>query len=285
MCVNYFGRGTLPRASVSRNFREIPTTFWPTVCRPMVILAILARSHGGLEVRSTIFRKVILRLEADADIAVFSADAARVATCSADGVLRIWDGQSGSCLMELNTRRKKISALAFSTDSPYVALLTAENVMQMWDLDSGKCLRERTSHYRGSVIGFALVGQEVKVACSLPDGRIRILNPISDNCDLEFASYQGTVMGGALSPDGTQLASLSGDGTLLVWDIATEPRVRLRYQFFEDGSWACLDVVKDGVVQVFRDAWRYLGWFASDSKGHKIHFPIETSGALKEFRP
>jgi len=245
--------------------------------------SIIVPSHDGLEICAAASGERLLRLAGDSDVAIFSPDGTQVASGLNNGGLRIWDRASGKCRLELNGGRGRHLTLAFSQDGKFLASISHENTLRVWDLSSGKCLRERTCHY-GTVIGCAFVDGGVKVATNLPDGRIRIFDPVSNECYVEFSSCQGIVIGGAFSPDSRSLASLSKDGTVCIWDIATEPQLRLRTHFFQDGSWACLSLVTNNVIQVFGDAWRRLGWFASNLNGNMIHYPIESSGALAEFK-
>jgi WD40 repeat protein len=242
---------------------------------------IIVPYHGGLEIRATASDDRVLQLKGHADVAAFSLDGTRLASGSRDGALQIWDRLSGKCLLELDAQRGGVSALVFSPDGKFLASISPENTSKIWDLSSAKCIKERTSR-SGTVIGCAFVGESMKIAFSFPDGRIRISDAMSGECYLEFSGHQGKVIGGALSPDCRCLALLSSDGTLLVWDVATDPQLRFRIQFFQNGSWACLDLVTNRVVEVFGDAWRRLGWFAADLNGHMIHYPIEASGVLAE---
>jgi len=93
--------------------------------------------------------------------------------------------------------------------------------------------------------------------------------------------HESTVTSCAFAPDGRQLASASGDGTVRLWDLAAEREVHLCIQHFRDGSWAVLDLSNNRVVEASGDAWRWIGLMVTDpSTGAVTRYPAETLGPL-----
>jgi WD40 repeat protein len=112
----------------------------------------------------------------------FSPDGKRLASASGNTV-KLWDAQSGEETLTLKGFTNDIvRSVAFSPDGKRLASASSDTV-KLWDTQSGEETRTLKGH------------TNIQFLC---------------------------VMSVAFSPDGKRLASASGDGTLKVWDIASE---------------------------------------------------------------
>jgi WD40 repeat protein len=145
---------------------------------------------------------------------MFSPDGEAVITCSADGVLRIWDAITLRLKDELDTRVKGVSACTSST--PFV-LGTESGVVTMVGYDASVTLGShigRISRCRvspdgarlasGSVDGTLKIWNLSRVKNADDSARSALVEPWTFNCDAERL-----------------LARDRADGSVKVWDVRT----------------------------------------------------------------
>ena len=178
---------------------------------------------------------------------VFSPDGKRMATGNCDvtghGALQLWATATGSLLWKHEQPKKSSQAIsdaasgwvrsvAFSPDGQWLVSGQQVGTLRLWDAYTGEELREPWD------LGEAVAG----VACS-PGGewvaaagvkKAYLLDIASGKILREFAGHQSQswLSDVAFSPDGNILATGSGDGTAILWDVAglkgSAPRVPVR---------------------------------------------------------
>lgn len=184
----------------------------------------------------------------------FSPDGRRVASSSgvsssdrdALGTLRIFDSRSGLELLSLRGHEGFVEALAFGPDGRRLASAGAprtpgsgtesDRTLKVWDTATGATLSTYSAHHRG---GRAVVWSPDgdRIFSGGMDGRLKAW-PTSPPPEARvLRGHAGPVLRIALSPDGKQLASSSGQGesdrpgtggvanTVRLWDLETDSPV------------------------------------------------------------
>jgi COMPASS component SWD3 len=64
----------------------------------------------------------------------FSPDGKRIASCSADGMIKIWDAETGRLEHTLEGHMAGISCIAWSPDSTVLASGSDDKVIRLWDV-------------------------------------------------------------------------------------------------------------------------------------------------------
>jgi WD40 repeat protein len=91
----------------------------------------------------------------------FSPDGTRLASAGLDGVVRVWDTDSGRQLRELTGHTGRVLAVGFSPDGTRLASAGLDGVVRVWDAASGGLLA-------------MLVGAASGWAVLLPDGPYKL---------------------------------------------------------------------------------------------------------------
>ncbi|HVO81615.1 MAG TPA: WD40 repeat domain-containing protein, partial [Terriglobales bacterium] len=147
----------------------------------------------------------------------YSPDGKRLATCSQDGKVKVWDAGSGQELLTLRGHLGSVLGVAFSPDGTRLATASEDGTVKVWDAGSGQELLTLRGHL-GSVLGVAYSPDGTRLATASQDGTVKVWDAGSGKTLLTLRGHSGSVLGVAYSPDGKRLATCSQDGKVKVWD-------------------------------------------------------------------
>ena len=153
----------------------------------------------------------------------WSPDGKRLASASWDGTVKIWEGQTGKCLLTFrgHTPEQWIIAIAWSPDGARMASGGWDQTVKVWDTSSGGELLDLLGH-TGSITSVAWTPDGNRLASASWDGSIKLWDPATGAELLSLSGHGGRRVDSlAWSPDGKRLASASAEGgTLKIWDAA-----------------------------------------------------------------
>ncbi|MFC9534300.1 NB-ARC domain-containing protein [Streptomyces sp. NPDC056975] len=186
-------------------------------------------------------------------LVAISPDGAWLATSSGDGEVRLWDRASGQCTATLTGHTGSVFSVAISPDGAWLATSGMNKTVRLWDRASGRCTATLTGH-TGSVFSVAISPDGTWLATSSEDKTVRLWDPTvtASSTDSQVnpapsaaVPPDGTLAAGdlagalpwrhangeradtidnrsyavvAISPDGTWLATGSGDETVRLRD-------------------------------------------------------------------
>jgi WD40 repeat protein/serine/threonine protein kinase len=171
-----------------------------------------------------------LRHDAAVLCAAISPDGRRIASGSQDGVVKIWDSQTGRNLASFAAHQDHVRRVGFSPDGRRLATASWDKSVKIWDMQALDQDRSAapllTLKHAGAVSSVVFSpdgqrlasggGREVKGA-----GEVRLWDATTGTPVGALAGHSGGVYGVAFSPDGQRLASANADKTIRIWNAHT----------------------------------------------------------------
>ncbi|MBW4466599.1 MAG: pentapeptide repeat-containing protein [Pegethrix bostrychoides GSE-TBD4-15B] len=148
--------------------------------------------------------------------AVAFSPGGRLASCSSDKTIRIWDIQTGNCQQVLDGQSGSIWAIAFSPDGSLLASGSDESAIRLWNLQTGSC--RKLTGQQGPILTLAFSNQTL--ASGSVDGTIDLWD-LQNDTHRRLAQQTDRIWSVAFSHGGTLLASGSADGSVCLWDLAS----------------------------------------------------------------
>ncbi|MBV9864439.1 MAG: WD40 repeat domain-containing protein [Abitibacteriaceae bacterium] len=153
----------------------------------------------------------------------FAPDGKSVVAGVYEGVLKLWNTQSGQLLKTLDvaTRRRPFSeiyAVTFAPNGKIIASGYDNNQIWLWDVATGKPVQVCTGHTK-AVVAIAFAPDSKVVASGSADGTIKLWDVFSGQVIRTLRAPHGVVHSIAFAPNGQTLASGYGDGTVALWRI------------------------------------------------------------------
>lgn len=155
-----------------------------------------------------------------------AADGTRLATSSQDSKVCLWDIKGGEPILRFSEHNQPVPSVQFSPDAKRLISTGNSGLIKIWDSVTGK---EQLSIPPGrtprSKAIFRPFGQEIAVI----EGDDILLLLLSDNAVVRTRTISGhteAVTSVDFNMDGSQLISVSHDGTARVWDANSGQEVK-----------------------------------------------------------
>ncbi len=157
--------------------------------------------------------------------AAFTADGKLLVSVNGDGILQLWDPETGKELRRIDTKGKSIEQAALSPDGETIALWDDKNpqTIALWNIRTGEKRRDIGVPPQAQSLYALRYSPDGKTlyACSGTDTRILRWDAVSGKGLPFIGKHDDGVNGITLSPDGRSLAALSLGGTLYLWETVT----------------------------------------------------------------
>ncbi|CAD7699969.1 unnamed protein product [Ostreobium quekettii] len=146
-------------------------------------------------------------------------DGAILASCSADGTIKMWKTETGETTRTLKGHKNGINDVAWSQDCRYLCSASDDQTAMVWDAESGKQLSTLSGHSNFVFsIKFSPAGN-LLVSGSF-DETVRVWDARTSGIIRELPAHSDPVTSVDINQDGTTLVSSSFDGLVRIWDTS-----------------------------------------------------------------
>lgn len=173
----------------------------------------------------------------------FSPDDKTLAVASDDGIIRLWDVNSGSLKQTLVGHEDRVNSVRFNSDGTKLVSASYDETVIVWDLETGRPISHMLGHENIVTRAFFSLSDSLVISISW-DGRcikwdaesgdsLGVLidyNKIAENTADKNAETIPTMT--AVSDDGSRFALLLLKGTLILFDVNLEKIAIRDYSLF-----------------------------------------------------
>jgi WD40 repeat protein len=158
----------------------------------------------------------------------FRPGADEVATGHDDGIIRLWNAESGRLVREWVDHERPISALAFDSAGSRLASAAEDKAVYVWQFDEDKP-RHRLLGHTDRVHTLAWLPGSDHLVTTGWDTTVRLWDSVTLKPLFLLNYHAPQVTALAVSRDGVLLASADSNDTVYVWDVK-EARLRSRLE-------------------------------------------------------
>jgi WD40 repeat protein len=175
--------------------------------------------------------------------AVFSKDGKTLFTGGKDGVIRMWDPDTGQPTGTFKGHTGEIRALVFNPAGTLLASGSADFTARLWPFDMVLQSRDFKGH-GGAVWSAAFSPNGQRLVSASSDKTVRIWDTASGKVLHLLEGHDGAVTVALFSPDGKTVLSGGSDKLLRLWDAANGKSLQLFKG--HDGTITAVDFHPDG---------------------------------------
>jgi WD40 repeat protein len=238
--------GPLLRAKLEARFSDGEAPGQQLLFSPDGALLATASAGGTVTLRRVVDGTVVHRLDhrGGATAVAFEPAGEWVVSGGYDGVLRMWDMQSGRLIRELEGHSGTAWSIDVSPDGERIASGGEDRTVRVWRAADGNLLRRFAGHALNIwEVRFSPDGG--RVASASFDRTVRIWDVATGAVVRTLTGHKQAVVGLAYSPDGKFIATGSDDSTVRLWRTADGALLRTlangnhayKVAYSGDGRW------------------------------------------------
>ena len=155
---------------------------------------------------------------------IISPDDKRIISGGSDGIIKVWNSETGDELMRLRGHQGVVESLAVSQNGKRIISGSWDSTIKVWDVESGNEVMTLRGH-KGRLCCVVLSPDDKLIASGGDDNQIKVWDSQTGNEVMNLRGHERTVSSAAFSPDGKRIISGGWDGKIKVWDMDTGKEV------------------------------------------------------------
>ena len=137
----------------------------------------------------------------------------------------LWDTASRSIVRRLSGHATDVVFVGFSADGRILATSSTDGRVVLWDPATGQKTGEIVATLGVHSLAVSPDGTTIATGGGVAQGDVTLWDPRTGGISTVFTGHSDEVVGLAFSPDGTTLASVSSDGSMILWDLASREQL------------------------------------------------------------
>lgn len=138
-------------------------------------------------------------------------------SASGDGIAKLWNLTSGSCIKEFTSRDRGLACIEFSEDARTILAGGNDQVIYQFDTNSGELIRELKGH-KGLVRSLHLDGANGRIISGSYDMSVKVFDFESGDLVVDFPGWATSWMLGAKA-DYRRIVATSQDSRAVIMDF------------------------------------------------------------------
>ncbi|KAI4263782.1 MAG: hypothetical protein L6R42_001090 [Xanthoria sp. 1 TBL-2021] len=151
----------------------------------------------------------------------FSPKGDKIASCSADATIRIWETSTGNHLHTLEGHLAGVSTIAWSPDNRVLASGSDDKSIRLWDTVAGKQYPRQLLGHNNYIYSIAFSPKGNMIVSGSYDEAVFLWDVRTARPMRSLPAHSDPVGGVDFIRDGTLIVSCAGDGLIRIWDTAT----------------------------------------------------------------
>jgi WD40 repeat protein len=146
----------------------------------------------------------------------FSTDGKRIITGSEDKTGKVWDIQTGTCVLTLIGHSGIVKNAKYSPDGTYIITDSTDGTTKIWDIGTGDCLLTLSGNSNRT--GRIVCSPNGKRLVTVSDKIGKVWDIETGDCLLSLLGHSDIIYGIAYSPNGEHIVTSSRDYSVKIWD-------------------------------------------------------------------
>ena len=163
-----------------------------------------------------------------ANVAVFNHDGSLALSAGADGVLVLFDADTGKTLSQVQAHHETIWAAAFSPDGRLAATASADGALKVWEINASGITATAKfvmTEHRKPVLTLAFSPDGSRLVSGGEDGVARLWSTTNGSAVGRLDGHIRPIKVVAFSGDGNRIASGAVDQAVRIWDVQTHREI------------------------------------------------------------